>query len=266
MINLSKSYLVGLATKLLVILLLSKILSLSLLWFLPSDSVELNVKENYKPNYQRVDFKNMINDAKVAGKSSRSKGNTSITSMLLKGIYGTKVKGFAIIAPNSSPNNTTIIAIGEEYQCYILKHIIANGVVFTKNSLEYTLKLEEFNAKDNFIRTVKDYPTTGNVKNIARQDINNYVKNPTKIWKEISIEPLTQGRKIKGFKVTRIVKGSGMAAMGLQKNDVIIRANNIELNSLKSVTDFYGNIRNIKAVELVVLRNNQEKELVYEIN
>ena len=66
--------------------------------------------------------------------------------------------------------------------------------------------------------------------------------------------------------MTRVVRGSKMAALGLQKNDVIIRANNIELTSLKSVTDLYANMKNINAIEIVVLRNNQEKELVYEIN
>ena len=106
----------------------------------------------------------------------------------------------------------------------------------------------------------------GGVKNVSRNDISYYSKNPTKIWKEISIKPLKNGKKLKGFKVTRVVQGSKMAELGLQKNDVIIRANNVELNSLKSVTDLYSNIKNIKAIEIVVLRNNQEKELVYEIN
>ena len=53
--------------------------------------------------------------------------------------------------------------------------------------------------------------------------IKKYVKNPTKIWKQISIQPLKNGRKLKGFKVTRVQRGSEMALLGLQKNDIIIK-------------------------------------------
>jgi len=268
MIKLSNSHLLSLLSKLLVILVITKALSLALLWYLPSDGVELSVQENYKPKYQRVDFKNMIHNSKaVAQKTTKTAvTSVSITNMVLKGLYGTKSRGFVIVARKSSPKVTTIVEVGEEYLGFRLKSIIPNGAVFTKGGKEYILELEKLKLQKSFINRVEKKSSSNSVKNVSRSDITYYSKNPTKIWKEISIRPLKNGRKLKGFKVTKVVRGSKMAELGLQKNDVIIRANNIELNSLKSVTDLYSNMSNINAIELVVLRNNQEKELVYEIN
>ena len=77
------------------------------------------------------------------------------------------------------------------------------------------------------------------------------------------LDPLEPG---KGFKVTRVTRGSKIAGLGLLKGDIIIKANNVELKTLKSVTDMYMNIDKIDTMQIVVLRNNQEKELVYEID
>lgn len=63
MSKLSNSIMLSVFTKLLILLAIAKTLSLALWWFLPADGVELQVQDNYKPKYQRVDFKNMLNTA-----------------------------------------------------------------------------------------------------------------------------------------------------------------------------------------------------------
>jgi hypothetical protein len=52
MINLSNSKMFNLITKLLILLAVAKSISLAIWWFLPSEGVELQVKENYKPKYK----------------------------------------------------------------------------------------------------------------------------------------------------------------------------------------------------------------------
>jgi type II secretion system protein C len=102
-------------------------------------------------------------------------------------------------------------------------------------------------------------------KEVTRSDINSYASNPSKIWKDISIVPLKSAGKIIGFKVTRIKKSSKMATLGLQKGDVIIEANNIKLSSFKDAIKLYENIDKLNTISLIVLRNNEEKEIIYEI-
>ncbi len=268
MIKLSNSYMLRVVIRLLVLLAIAKGISLVIWWFLPSDGVELQVKDNYKPKYQRVDFKNMLNT--VTSTPSKSVGNEkstagiSITNMVLKGLYGKGSKGFAIVALKSSPKNTSIVSVGDVFSGYTLKTILSNGVAFIKAGKEYVLNMEETKAiKGSITAVVKD---DGEPKDVSRSDINFYAKNPKQIWKDIAIKEVKNGNKIEGFKVTRIKKNSKMDRLGLKKGDIIIKVNNVELKSYKDALDIYAKIDKLKSVEIVVMRNNQEQELVYEIN
>ena len=139
MIKVSKSVLLHLLIKLLIIFVLAKIISLLSLWYLPSDGVELSQKTSKKVEYRRIDFKNMIKGSDTQNnveQSTISSSNVSITNMFLKGLYGLGDSGYAILALKNTPNKASIIAVGEEFSSYKLTFIKNNGVVFTKNFKE----------------------------------------------------------------------------------------------------------------------------------
>jgi type II secretion system protein C len=267
--KISNPYLLSVVTKLFILLIVAKSLSLFALWFLPSDGVNLLVQKNYRPKYQRVDFNNMLKSDKqikqTVSKIYKSINNgTSITNMLLKGLYGLGSNGVAIIALKSSPQNTSLVSVGEDYSGYVLKTILTNSVVFTKAGKEYILSMHEsgevVNKMNTFVQTIDN----GQVeKKVSRTDIQYYAKNPDKIWKDISI---MQMKNEQGFKITNVRKNSKMDALGLKKGDIMIRANNNDLKSYKNAIDLYNNMGKLQTIELVVLRNNQEKEFIYEIH
>lgn len=264
MINLSNSTMFSLATKLLILLAVAKSISLAIWWLLPSEGVELQVKENYKPEYKRVDFKNMLDsvDKSQIEKTKNLSSGISITNMVLKGLYGKGSKGFAIVALKSSHDKTTIVSVGDEFSGYTLKTILSNGVVFLKAGKEYILEIRS--TQDNsFIVPVEDDTAA---KNVSRGDIEYYAKNPQNIWRDISIVEVKKADKIIGFEVTKVLAKSKMENLGLKKGDIIIKANNVELKSYKDALDIYNKIDELDTIQIVVMRNNQEKELVYEIN
>lgn len=267
MIKLSNSNMIKTIIKLLILFVIAKSLSLLMWWFLPSDGVELQAKNNYKPKYQRVDFKNMLESSVEYIKPNiKSKSNgISITNMVLKGLYGVGSTGFAIVALKKSPNKTTIVSVGEEFSGYTLKAILSSSIVFIKSAKEYVLKMENSKADLNksFISPASNDDSP---KSVSRSDIGYYAKDPAKIWKDISIVEFKNGNKIEGFKVTKVKKGTKMESLGLKRGDVIIKANNVDLNSYKDVLDIYNKIDKLDEIQIVVMRNNQEKELVYEIN
>lgn len=275
MTKLSNSALLKIFTKLLILLVLAKAISLSALWFLPSDGVEVNKKENYQPRYQKVDFKSMLikikSEAQLNADGSVASSNggktVSITNMILKGLYGNDLKGFVIVSLKDAPAKTTIVEVGEVYSGYKLKSIKIDHAVFTKGSKEFILELQKVKDIGNFIKKANDEPVVyATESGVSRDDIAFYSKNPKQLWKDIGIKEVKKAGKIEGFKVTRIDPISKMARLGLEKGDVIIKANNIELKSYKDALDIYKKIDKIDAVQLVVIRNNQEKELVYEIH
>jgi len=268
--KISTNRVISIVTTLFVLLLVAKLLSLVLWWFLPSDGVELNAKNSYQVKYQRVDFKNMLIRTKVIAPQKKKVATAySINSLLLKGLYGSQFNGFAIVAKKSSPKKTTIVSVGEAYSGYRLKEIQLQGVIFTKGGKEYLLALESRltpQSKSTIKRVKSSDSDIVSEHSVSKEDIHYYSKNPSKIWKDIAIDPLKKDGKIVGFTVRRVKPHSKMAALGLKKGDVIIRANNIKLTSYRDAIQLYNNIDKIDTIELVVLRDNQEKEIIYEIH
>lgn len=270
--KISNTKLIATISKLLVLLLIAKIISLVVWWYLPSEGIELNAKKSYQAKYQRVQFSNMLVYAKVADAPVEKKEKTkaySINSLVLKGLYGSRFNGYAILAKKSSPKKTEIIGVGEVYESYRLKEIGSTEVTFTKSGKDYILALDEVkmksSVKDAVKKVKKSSQSSEDEKQVTRADIKKYSDNPSKIWKDIAIAPLKKGSKIVGFKVNRIKKNSKMATLGLQKGDVITKANNVKLSSFRDALKLYKDIDKIDTIALTIERNNQEKEIIYEI-
>jgi len=285
--KISSSTLLNIFTKLLILVLIAKAIGLALWFYLPSDGEELKINSSYQPKYQRVDFKNMIEKTqkKVVQKEIKKepvKVGISITNMILKGLYGVAEKGFAIVALKSKPKKTTIVEVGEMFEGYKLRYINSDGIVFIKDEKDYILNLLVIKNKSS-ITKVKKVRNSPNVQRaldnkkvqredndephgVSRSDIAYFAKNPKQIWREISIKEVKKNGKILGFKIRKIARNSKFAELGLQRGDIIIRANNIKLTSYRDAIKLYREIDKIDTMEIVVLRNNQEKELIYEIN
>lgn len=266
--KLSNTKLITLAMKLLVLLLAAKVISLGVWWYLPGEGVELHAQKSYQPKYQRVSFANMLETQKVQTQEQGAAVTqaSNIESLILKGLYGSRFEGFAIIAKKSSKNETSIVAVGEAYEGYVLKEIELMGVILTKSSKDYRLSLEQSDAKYAKALTKAEHASEEvSQKEVSRTDIRTYSNNPALIWKDIGIQEVMEGKKIVGFKVTRVKRGSKMATLGLQKGDLIIKANNIPLTSINDVLKLYKQIDKLETLALTVLRNNQEKEIIYEI-
>jgi len=277
MIKLSNSSLMKILFKLLILLLIAKSITLGLWWYLPSDGVDVKVKNNYQPKYQRVYFSNMIVNKSIKKEtptqeieetiSTNEFSGINITNMLLKGLYGTSSKAFVIVAMKATPKKTEILSIDDVFKGYRLKSITSKSAVFEKNSKNYILTLDKsIRANDPKIMSQPVKTTSKDKLGVSRKDIAYFAKNPKQIWRDISIKEIKDGKKILGFKVTKIKRRSKFADLGLKKGDLIIKANNVKLESYKDALALYKNIDKLDAIQIVVMRDNQEVELVYDLN
>jgi len=270
MIKLSNSKLVLVFMRLLIILVIAKMISLVIGVFLPYSGVESAEIENYQPRYQRVDFKDMLTykaKVKTIVKDKKPDNGISITSMILKGLYGTKSEGFIIVAMKSNPKKTTIVSIGESYKGYRLEAIFTKSVRFRKNQTEFILYLGKRDKFDKVVTKPSKKQSSDEVQaEVSRSDISYYAKNPKEIWKNISIREIRDGKKIKGFRIDRINANSVFARLGLKKGDLIVKVNNMKIKSYREALSVYKNIDMLDSVQIIVLRDNQEVELVYEID
>ncbi|MBE0513720.1 PDZ domain-containing protein [Sulfurimonas sp.] len=265
--KISNSAVMKFIMRIIILFAVAKSISLALLWQLPKDGVTQSSNKNYVAMYQKADFKNMLQSTNKGTDEGSYEGSvnrgTAISHLVLKAIYATQKRGFVIVAKKADPTQTSIVAIGEQYEGFTLSSILKQSALFYKNSKEYVLDLEEISLKQ---KVAKGDAEPLSRVDVSREDISYYAKNPQEIWKEISITEVKDGKEIKGFEVKGIKKGSKFESLGLKKGDVIVKVNNVVLKSYKDAIDIYKNIENVSGVALVVMRDNQEVELVYEVN
>ena len=253
------------------LVLLAKLISVVLLWFLPAQTFELQENSAKVVPYKNLNFRNMLTPARKSTQAVQKKRQEveSINNMILHGLYGNSDYGYAIVAMKSNPKKTEIISVGEKYRGYRLKNIALDYVVFEKNHKEYILKFKKVKSsvQNSMHRVVSSEPEEEQ-PNIAvsRNEIKFYESHPSQIWRDISIADMKKNGKIVGFKVTKIRKYSKISALGLKKGDIIIKANGIRLDSYNKAFKIYKDINKLESLSLVVKRGNEEKELIYEIH
>ena len=265
--------------KLLILLVVAKLIGVALFFFLPHEGISNKEQLSYQAPYNHYSFKGMLELQKQtqqqSAQSQQQNGvGISITNMVLKGLYGNSDDGVIVIALKSKPKDSEVISVEESFQGYKLVSINPRSVSFEKGGMEYFLEISEAEMKNN-----KNYekrtPTPIQKRDpidytqplkVEKNDVNYFAKNPKEIWKQIGIREKRKGKEIIGFEVTRIAQGSIFQELGLQKGDLIIKANNKELKSYKDAIDIYQKIDTIKSVQIVFLRNNQEMEIVYEVH
>jgi general secretion pathway protein C len=269
--NLSNNSYLKVLIKLLFLTLFAKLLAVVALWFLPVASEELQTSKHITVPYCRVDFHNLLSSTSRNTREESevfSTNSTSIKNMVLHGLYGNSRFGYAIVATKSLPNKTEIISIGERYRGYKLKRIALNFVVFEKNNKEYTLALDTTKASSKTMRISSSSKIDNDEENIAvsRNEIKFYEKKPSQIWHDISIDEIKKNGKISGFKVKHIRKNSKIAALGLQRGDIILKANGVALTSYSAAFKIYKDINKLETLSLYIQRGNTKKELIYEIH
>ncbi len=264
----------------LIIILVAKALSLVMLWFFHSEGVNYHANNSKIPEYKRYNANNFIKATKKPDIKQATQPTTeeekvlasfgpNISNMVLKGLFRRKDGGMVIIALKSKPNASDVIGIGDVFEGYTLKKVLKNGALFMKNSQTYSLYFSEEKQEDRYSsrpnRSAPIEDDADEIKQVSKADIFKYAKNPKSIWKDIGIVEVKEKGKIKGFKVTRIKANTPFARLGLRKNDLIIKANNKTLTSYKDAIAIYKGIDKLEALELVVIRNNKETEINYEI-
>lgn len=270
MIRTSNLKIVRILTKILILIVAAKVISLVLWLYLPGSGVQIKEQKNYRSKYRRYDFgsfidKKSVKEAASSAKSGEleSKNSANITNMILKGLYAASDRGYVIVAMKASPKKTSIIELFETYQGYTLRSIKSTSAVFEKEGKSFVLELEKSTASSG---TMKLELSKDDTKKIYRNDINSYIKTPSDIWRDISITEIKNADKIEGFKITKVRPGSKIAALGLKENDLIVSINNVPMDSYQNALDIYKDIENINSVRIEILRQNQNMELVYEID
>ena len=255
--------------KIVVAIAIAKILSFVLFMLMPKYGMEKYAIEQENLPYSYVSISSLFQ------KEKRKKANklpkTHIDFNKLYPLKEFQLIGVAIgykkAAVIKDKNKQKILFIGDSYKGYKLIEVMKNRAIFEKHRKRYVLVFKDMKPSK-FIRNVttnKKKFTADVLRVVSKKDIYKYKKNFNEIWNNIGISEIKKGNKITGFFVSFIRKGSIFDKIGLQPGDIIKKVNNIELDSYKKVYDIYDNIDKYKHITITIMRNNQEKELEYEI-
>lgn len=265
--------LLSLLTKLLVMLVFAKFISLTLLFFLPLSSLE-RVGDSVGSIKYRSYRPSKLFDAQTHTSSINKEPISTalrIDSLTLHAIYGNSIEGFIVFAEKSKPNENHILALHQSYGGYKLVGIKQKSAILSKNGTNYELVFKdtgkaiplEQRVSRALAKQLED--DTGVLRAVRKKDVMYYAKNFKAIWKNIAIKEIMRNGKIDGFRVMSVKKDSIFGQLGLAKGDVIKSVNNQKLKSYGDAFKIYHNIKDYDSLKLVIIRNKQEKELEYEI-
>ena len=210
----------------------------------------------------------------------------SLKKWKLTATYLSDSDGFAMIQDGK---NIEIVYLDYNYKGYELVELKDNEAIFKSRGKLYNLKLNDKKRGQKTKKRKKDFadklaenekieekikvlssvnPETDEISSasIKRKDINFYMKNVGQIWKNIRIKDYRVDRRLRGFKVTYVKKGSAFDSLGLKSGDIIIAINGEEIRSYSQVQKFYKRIDRIKQLNLTISRNGEERDIDYDIN
>jgi type II secretion system protein C len=186
-----------------------------------------------------------------------------LDSLKLKAIYDDPENAFIAVEDGKK---LVLISMKEEFKGYTLIEVHSGHAIFEKSSKRYELKFKEDKSAQKVISQAEpEVVKTEDAVFIKRNEIKHYAKNFDDIWKNIKIKELIENRKLKGFEVTWVKKKSVFDKLGLLKGDIIVGVNDKTFKSVSQVFKLYNNMDKLDSLRLTIMRNNEKKELEYEI-
>jgi general secretion pathway protein C len=240
------------------------------LW-LPSSGVDYIANKDIKALYYRV--KMAHKESKKRSKPTIKKPVSSIKDIKLLGIYTSD--DYAVITVMYK-GKTKVLATGDQINGFTLIGATMQYAILNKKDKNYKLELPKHisNTKSS-ISIVKeekqkslDNDTAvsgdGDYKIIDKKIFDHFANNIDDIYKNIGIQDITKGDK-KIFKISFIKRGSIFSKLGLKRGDIIKSVNGEDIDSYSKAFGMYRSMKDIQNLTIVVIRNNKEVELEYEI-
>ena len=254
-------------------LVLAKLIWSLSLFVLDKGSVKSQKAENYSYHYT-LNMASKIIGAKGEVKESvvvKDDDGEQIKNMKLKGTYLGGDASFMVI---EEAGKSSFVYIGDEYKGYELVKVSEKKVGLRKNEKNYYILLwdEDNKAPSDNNRPMPrgDMPPddvpSGMPSSISRQELNTYIKDPNKIWKNIRIQEQRENGQISGFRVNYVKKSSFFDGAGLKSGDIIKGIDGNEITSLADVMKYYTNIDSLDSLSLTIDRAGEELELDFNVN
>lgn len=273
-----------------VMLILAVMLFVKMVWvavaylWLPTSGVDYSEEKGPQNLYYRVRVPS--NDRPQKVKKPKEVPQGSIKDIDLLGIYS--ASDITVVTVKHK-GKTKVLSKGEMINGFVLEGAGSDFATFSKEEKLYTVSLikpkknskgtgsiKTVNGPDRIIQekssTDQGKPPSGEIVDagdrriIDRSLLTHYTTNMDEIFKDIGIQDMKEGDKVTGFQVSFVRRGSHFSKLGLQRGDIIKSVNGQEINSYNAAFGIYKEIQTMENMTLVIIRDNKEMELEYEVN
>ncbi len=243
--------------------------------FLSKDDVVQPKTENLSYHYSMDLGLKILSTKSSVPVVQQIEATNRIKDIALKGTYLEGDQSFIVIEDQLG---TTFLHKGERYVGYRLVEIYDGRAIFEKNGKNYDLVIEDDEHQKSMHPGSFSSGSGGAASSVhenadafapvvvTREEIDSYIKNPNKIWRNIRIQEIRKNGQIDGFRVNYVKKGSFFDRSGLRSGDIIKAIDGSEIKSLSDVMKYYNDIKNLDGLSLTVLRGGNEVELEFNIN
>lgn len=251
----------------------AKLLGLVAFYFLPKYGKEKATQKDISIEFRKYKIEQAFGLIKAQeNQAPKVQENIlKIDNLILLALYHDQQDGIIMFMENEPNAQTQILQKDESYKGYKLIKVEPTRAIFQRDGVQYYLSFKDIATPGGGLPTAKiPKPPierlTDSKATVSRDEIHKYTSNMQEIWNNIAIREVVTDGKINGFKVLAVKSGSVFEELGLRKGDVIMNVNNKKLSSYADAFSIYDNIDKYESIKLEILRNNQKRELEYEIN
>ena len=108
-------------------------------------------------------------------------------------------------------------------------------------------------------------PTPQKTVTLDKDYVQNTLSDVKQVFKQAQIMPYTENGKTKGFKLSNIKKDSLFQKLGIKDGDVIISADNVEINNPNQIQELASKLGNKDSVDLQIKRGNKKITKEYKL-
>ncbi len=258
------------------------------LFFLEKGSVDEQKKVDYIYHYNVNFAKQMLPTSQIKVKPKPIKKveepAAKLNSIKLKATYVDDPVSFMVVM---NGKEIEFVYVNEKYKGYTVKRVESNRVVLEKKGETFYILIDDKDDKKKASTSKRNpYKRAGLVGSkspkrvnpgaseasvpdeptvITKAEMNEYIKNPNKIWRAIRIQEIRKSGQIDGFRINYVKRGSFFAKGGLRAGDVIKSIDGKEIKSLSDVMKYYSNIDTLEGLSLGVKRGQDEIDLEFSI-
>jgi len=230
------------------------------------------------------EFLFLISSSFSSQKMSASKEDENhFPPLSLVGVMVSKDTSSSIaVLKNEKTGKTKALTIGESIFGLTLVSVFENRIILKKNEKAFQI----FLARSNLIRVEEKLQKNKGEISVAdrkeelsesNQLDNNLIKKELikaeiekriesewpLIIQEIKYAPNIIKGKIKGFKITKVPENSILSEVGIYKNDIIKKINDIELNDISILFSLYNKFKDENQFEVSIERDGKLFRLLY---